>query len=317
MSQENDDRAEALQQSGVPAHVISYVLAQQPVPWFGIAYTTVFLAVMVGGFFVGSLFWAPLEDLTVRNALEHARAEGALLYHANFGLSLVLALFGWIFAVGFIGNLIFLRTARLRAAYLMFSVTHSRRAFERAMVASSLRQIGEVHDPEAFIATWIKLGNRWTMIAAVAGLALAGVALARDVQAHTLYTQSSYIRAPFFPWGRSEPRLWRDAVKIELGCNHVEGRNAYDKIIYSVHFADGAKVDVGNGWALPGGDWLQNAELIDAELRASEATFERWSWMNREPLHPACLAVMRGSFGADYPRIERLLRIGELPDAAD
>ncbi len=311
---EEDDREAALRDCGVPEYVISYVNAQKPAPRFGLIYLTLFMALMVGGFFIGSLFWRPLEDLTVSHAIEHARVEEALLYHANFGLSLVLALFGWIFATGFIANLILLRTPRLRAAYLVFSATSSRRAFERAIVAQSLRQVAETSDPEAYVNAWINLGNRVTMIAGVVGLAVAGVALVRDVNAHTVYTATSYIRAPFFPWGSREPRPWRDAENVEVGCNHIDGRNAADNLIYQVHFADGADVDVALGMPLPGGDWLRNAEIIDAELRAGGARFRRWSWMERDPLHPACLNVMRRSFGQDYPKIEQLLRIGELPD---
>ncbi|MBX3431609.1 MAG: hypothetical protein KF779_18640 [Hyphomonadaceae bacterium] len=311
---ETEGPTTALRESGAPQQVIDYVLAQRPTASFALIYTILFLAVMLSGCGVGALFWEPLGDLTVRNAVDHARAENALLFEANFGFSLVIAIFGWIFASGSIANLILLRTPRLRASYLIFNATHSRRWFERTLLKRSLRRVAELSDPKAYVDAWISQGNRMMLIAGVVGLSIAGLALVRDVNTHTVYTATHYIRAPFFPWGASEPRPWRDAARVELGCNHVEGRNASDSIIYRVDFGDGDKVSLESGMPLPGGDWLRSARTIDAELRAGDAKFERWSWMNRDPLHEACLNVMRRNFGADYPQIERLLRIGELPD---
>ena len=79
-----------------------------------------------------------------------------------------------------------------------------------------------------------------------------------------------------------------------------------------MHFPDRYFVSLESGVAF--GDWLEAAEQMDTELRRTGVEFRRWNWLDRDPLYPACLSVMRHNFGADYPRIERLLRVGELPD---
>jgi hypothetical protein len=305
--------AARLAEFGVPPQVIAYAL-ERNAGWFPYAYMTALFAVLGAGIAVGGGFlWPFLEALTHRNAIAHAQEAGALLYHANFGLSLVLALFGWIFVGGTLVTIPFVQTPRMRASMLVATALWSNGPFERWLFVRSLRRVTEA-DPERYLQRWANHNNKLTGVLGAAVFLVSALAVARDVGAHTLYTQDAYIRAPFFPWGSRAPHAWRDATEVELGCNHIGGRNAADNIIYDVTFADGASVDVALGIPLRGGDWLENAERIDAQLREGGASFRRWSWMQREPLHPACLAVMRQNFGADYPRIERLLRVGELPD---
>lgn len=313
-SDQRESGAARLADFGVPAPIAAHALKLNQ-GWFSFAYTTATLAMLVGGFAVGGiLLWPFLEALTHRNAIEHAQEAGALLYHANFGLSLVLALFGWIFIGGTIITIPFTQTSQGRASLLVATALWSNGPVERWAFARALRPAADETDPELYLRRWAGAGNKTTAIIGAAIFAVSALAVLRDVSAHSLYTPDAYIRAPFFPWGSTAPHAWRDATEVEVGCNHIEGRNAADNIIFDVKFADGDAVDVSLGMPLRGGDWLESAERIDAQLREGGASFERWSWMNREPLHPACLSVMRRSFGADYPRIERLLRIGELPD---
>jgi hypothetical protein len=96
---------------------------------------------------------------------------------------------------------------------------------------------------------------------------------------------------------------------VELGCNHVTGRDTGDFVIYQVRFRDGSSVDLGAARPTTG-DWLQRLETIDARLRSAGATFKRWEWLGRDPVHPACLAEERAELGEDgYRRLSALLRV--------
>lgn len=314
MSEQRDEMAAKLASLGVPQNVIVYVLGLGGIGWFEFAFRTSFIAVMVAGFAAGGLWmWPFLEALTIHNAIEHARYAGGELYHANFGVSLVLAFFGWICVAGWLVGVGFTSTPRLRANMLIANARMSNGPIERWAMSTALKRVAGESDPEAYVRRWNALSLWIALLIGAVVLTISAFAVVRDVNTHDILTRSAYIRSPFFPWVATEPRLWRDAVEVEVGCNHVEGRNSYDTIVYEVKFADGASVDValGTPWR---GLWIDHVELIDSELRDAQAPFRRWSWLNRHPLHPACLAAMHDSAGNQYSRIEHLLRIGELPD---
>jgi len=63
------------------------------------------------------------------------------------------------------------------------------------------------------------------------------------------------------------------------------------------------------------GNWLDNAILIDAAIEDAGVTFKRWSWLNRDPLHPACLGAQLRVLGEeDYDKLLKLLRVKELAE---
>lgn len=310
---DDQDRWHALRAMGVPGAVVSYVQSQNPSAGFYLVHMALTFALLIAGGLVGVFLWAPLQALTVGNAVEHTVGVGGLMYHVNFGFAGVIALFGWIVVAAAIANLLILGE-RNRAGYFAFSIATAQRHWTSFLVAGSLNKVADLSgDPKAYIKAWIDRGTRSLGITAILAVLVSVYALSRDLHAHTVYTAADYIRSPFFPWGSSEPRPWRTATRVELGCNHVTGRNAEDYLVYRVYFPDGGDVSLQSATPLPHVDWLVVAEQIDARAREGGATFERWSPRDRDPLHPSCLAVMQRNFGSDYPRIERLLRIGELP----
>jgi hypothetical protein len=315
-AEQRSEMSARMAELGVPADVITYVLGFGYPAWFRFGFTTLFLVVMVSGFAVGALYlWPALNGMTVNNAIEHARAANALMYDTNFGLSLVLAFFGWIFIAGLLTGLVIPDSARIRAWSFTLSAMAAQ-PIERWAMKEGLKRASGESDPEAYVRRWSQNGSRTTLVLGATVLLVSALAAQRDVNTHSIFTADSYIRSPFFPWGSPAPRHWRDAANVDVGCNHVEGRNAHDSIVYRIEFDDGASVSIDGGTPLEGGDWLESTEIIDAELTRAGVPFRRWSWMDRDPLHPACLAVMRANFGSDYPRIERLLRIGDLPARA-
>lgn len=311
---DEQNRWRALEDVGVPESVIAYIREQNP---SGNAYgmhQLLTFVLIIAGFAVGVVLWGPVEALAVRNAIAHANAVGGLMYDVNFGFAGLLAIFAWIMAAGLIANLSIVGPRR-RLSYFVSTLGASYRSIARFSVKMGLRKVTHLSgDPDAYIEAWVKRGNGSLAIATLIVSTLAGYALAREVNTHTVYTADAYTRSPFFPWAPSAPRPWRTAELVDLGCNHVTGRNASDYLVYRVEFPGGERVSLESATPLPDVDWLTVAEPIDALIREGGATFQRWKWLSRDPLHPACLAVMQQNFGADYPRIERLLRIGELPN---
>ncbi len=304
---------QALREAGVPQEVVNYVIKSGVHSWVQSASALLSLPIMVAGFAVIFALWPRLESATAENAKLHAESIGGLLYHHNFGLSLVLAGLPCILISGLIGALVTSLSRRLLTnAFIATIVNRKRSAIGERIVRKTMEQShGEV-DPARYVRRvtlgWVPAAT----IAAAALSALSAIAVSRDIQTHSIFTSNAYVRSPFFPWGSTQPREWASAASVEVGCNHVEDDDGTsDHIIYSVRFHDGASVDIGYGIPLEG-SWLSAAETIDRKLRAAGAAFTRWEWLGRDPMHPRCIAAQRQRFSEkDYARVQRLLRVTE------
>jgi len=312
-----EDAKAALQSVGVPAHIIDGLLKKDLALWIEHVQYAVFLGLMVAGFAVGGwLIWPALEQLTEANARQHAETAGALLYSYNFGLSLVLAIFAWIFVVGLAATLLTNGSARMRASAFVVAALQSRGSgLVRWSMRRQLQPLEQETDPDAYVR---EAAARGLMSLALATLALATLSVAavkRDVQAHRVYTAEGYIHSPFFPWASRDLRRWEDATRVELGCNYIASEDASD-VIYNVHFPDGAEAFPASARALSG-HWVDQLQEIDAALRRSDAQFERWRWLNRDPIHPRCLEQMLEALGPKYPSLQVMLQTGGYPGALD
>lgn len=297
----------AMAEAGVPPAVSEYVLGIKRSDWFLVGLMVLPLVLMSGGFAIGaSVLWPALESHTEANALAHALEAGAVLHSTNFGMSMLIALFAWMFIAYAAASVLLSLTPELRAAGFVMSA-HVKGFVSRRVFRASVKGLDPDMPPSDYVRRVAAYGQRIMLVIGLALVALSSYAVYRDVRTNSVYTPSSYIRVPFFPWGSREARPWADARRVELGCNHVDGDS--DSLIYKVHFTDGEWVNLAYADPLPGDDWLTAAEQIDAELAAGGAEFRRWSWMDRDPLHPLCLRVMQQSFGPNFWRIERLLRI--------
>lgn len=305
---------EALRQAGLPESVVTYATADGLSWWLHIATGFLVLPLLLVGFAVGGLYiWPALEEITAQTARSHAENVGALLYHYNFGFSLVLAFFASILAAGVIAGLAPAVSPRLLKNAFVFSILDGKRSpIAEWGVRRTLALLRNETDPSRFVRRTVLGWVPMTAVAAIVISAISGMAVVRDVQTHSIFTPTAYVRSPFFPWGSSFPREWSSAVSVETGCNHIERRGEIsDSIIYSVKFADGASVRIGDAIPLEG-SWLDAAEAIDQQLREAGATFSAWDWLERDPQHPLCIAALRNRFSdADFARVQRLLRLTE------
>jgi hypothetical protein len=298
--------------AGAPPHVVEHVL-EQPISrwayWFPVC---VLFLVVIGGFAVGALMWGRLEALTQANARAHALSAGGLLYATNFGVSMLVALFGWILVSGWICGSVALVSKRVMASSFVFSVLDARKTVA-TMVRVSLKRLSTERDPERFVRRFSTGWAAWCGLLATPLVVLSIVLVPRDLQAHSIFTPEAHVRSPLLPWASSEPEPWSAAARVELGCNHVSGDDADDHLVYEIAVASGASVRIPEDADPVSGTWLDRIEVIDAALGRSDAEFQRWTWLDRDPLHPLCLRAKEREYGAaNYPRILRLLRVGEL-----
>lgn len=134
----------------------------------------------------------------------------------------------------------------------------------------------------------------------------------RETRAYEIFTPTTYVVAPILPWNASPPREWASATSVETGCNHVSDKHGVrETIIYDVSFNDGDVASVGDGIPIDG-SWLDAAERIDRQVRASGATFHPWTWLWRDSYHPLCVAALREqSSDEEFERLKALLRLPE------
>lgn len=295
---------------GVPAHVADYLTSLDSGGWRA-SFLLAFVALMGAGFAVGGLLlWPALDRLTYQNAFSDAIMSHALSYDFNFGSSLVIALFGWIFLSGAIVGALFYLNERTRAASLMVSLLSAKRGpISRWSVYRMVDGVSADLDAPTYVKRMARNSNKVALGFAVVVGIISAYAVVRDVNTHSVFTEAGYVRSPYFPWGSHALRPWSSAVKVELGCNHVTGRNRADDVIYRVTFRDGSSVQLAQAVPLAG-PWLDNLDRIDAHLRAANVAFERWRWMRRDPLHPECLSAYTSTMSpAASAQLLRLLRV--------
>ena len=183
-----------LEAAGVPAHVAVYLEEQRPIAfayWGGQGLT---LLILVAGFAVGAYWlWPLFERMTEANAVAVGQRVGALMVQYNFGMSLVLALFGWIFAAGAIGGFAGIATERLRASTFAFTALNAKQAIARWGLQRTLRALSGETDPKAYVRRAVVNWQWWMAASAAVLLLISACAVSRDVQANGLYTRSHYI----------------------------------------------------------------------------------------------------------------------------
>lgn len=313
------DIEEKLVAFGVPRHVAAYVAEQRPVR-IPLLSSVGYMVVMIGGFAIGGLWlWPTLEGRLEQNALSAAQSSGALLYHHNFGIGLLIGIFAWIGASGFIVGAIPLLSRRLTAGEFYGAIADAANSGDslggraaRWGVRTLQRELENEPDPQAYIRratfAWVKPAGIFSLTA----LAIAALVTVRELNAYSLYYDDRYEAQHTFSLSRTV-HAWSDASRVEVGCNHVTGENAGDDPVYEVHFegGDSARIDGAYPVSMT---WIDQVERIDAALVRAGARFEPWSWLDRDAHHPRCLMAYATWLGDEqYARIQRLIRAPDLP----
>lgn len=301
---------EAMEEAGVPAVVIDHVLALKPARWIYWLATWGYIAVLVAGFGLGAVLSIEAESIVDSNAIARAAQIGGLLYKTNFGISFMVLIFAWVAAAALIVSPLTTRTPRARASMFAYSFSNPR-AKRYLNWGGRLKAISVEIGPDDYISKAMPNMEKPLGGIVLTLVAMAMVILDREFQTYDIYSAEEYLATPLFPWDHEKTGKWRDARFVELGCNHVTGKHVSDDIIYDVVFDENSSVRISS--AMPvNGSLLDQLEIIDQNLRDAGIPFRRWEWLDRNPLHPACLDAQKRRFSsADYQRIRRLLRVGE------
>ncbi|QGZ93286.1 hypothetical protein [Terricaulis silvestris] len=301
---------------GVPRHVASYVAEQRPLR-IPLLSSVGVLVVMIGGFAVGTILWAVLEALLELNARAAAETSGALLYHHNFGIGLLIALFAWIGASGVIIGVIPMLSRRLAAGEFYETIVGSANAPDQRSERSArwgirrmMEELRDEHDPARYVSRATFAWMKPAAIVAASALALAAIVTFRELNTYTLYFADHYEeRHTFLP--SPTIRSWSDATRVEVGCNHVSRES--DDPVYEVHFRDGGSTRIDSAFPVSN-TWVDQVEIIDATLVSIGARFEPWSWLDRDAYHPRCLMANAVWLGDEqYARFRRLIRAPDSP----
>lgn len=303
---------QTLRDAGVPQPVVEYLKRQKLSPWINHGTEFLYILVMAAGLVAGMRYlWPYLEGMTAQIAYARAKEIDGLLYDYNFGLPLIFGSFGWILAAG--APVLFAQamSPRLLANVLVFGTSDSLKLrATRWLMRKILAGAQSESDPARYVR---RVGLTWAWTFTLAGalpFAIGALILVRDLRAHEIYTATTYVHSPLLPWKSSDPRSWSSAVAVETGCNHVERKEKIsDHIIYEVRFPDGTTTRLGDATPLRG-SWLDAMEKIDSLLVASSVKFSHWLWLDRDPMHPLCIAALRERFpGTEFERVQRLLRL--------
>jgi hypothetical protein len=102
-------------------------------------------------------------------------------------------------------------------------------------------------------------------------------------------------------------RRWHDlsdARVLTTGCNRTEKSNHF---IYDVRLSSGERFDLGGTQPVKGNK-IGAIEEIDAKFDR-KVEHKRWSHLDRDPVHPACLNYWVGQLDRDGLRLVKLLRL--------
>lgn len=272
-----------------------------------------YLLIMVIGFAVGAYIWAKLEKVTISNAQEFAGTVTAIWIDTNFGFSLVLALFVWIFAATLVLSLIIRLIPMPAKASLFFGaskelgkvVADFTRQWSEENSVSKPQDTGDAinRSLDAYIRR--NLLRLSPFIGIIILLCWSETRSFEVITENGLYDSSMFSRNVAF-------KPWSEAKEVSLGCNQTDDGGS---LIYRVEFNDGTKIRLPESSSLNGRHWLVNLEHIDKALSTQGAVFKRWSWLERDALHPKCLRGFYAEVGPDNKyRIDDLLRIGFFPE---
>ena len=271
------------------------------------------LVIMFTGFIIGGLWlWPTSEAISVANAMERASMISGLLVQTNFGLGMICFLFAWIVLACIIAVLCLGAVPeRFRSAYFLGLIDDKNlRPFNRKAMDRVLASDHIFKRTEDLLKAWRTAYVSLTWKYAVP-LLLIGVPLyIADLTAHRIVSEEGVDISSVIPFKDDQFYAWADVQRVELGCNHAKNGSS---LIYEVSFSNGKSLRIGD--SIPAGNvsWLESMERIDKAVSSTDAKYERWTWLSRDPLHPRCLSDYFDQLGHENrDRIKRLLRFDEL-----
>jgi hypothetical protein len=304
-------RAAWLEKLGVPAAFRNAVINapnDRTTAAGGIVVAIAMLAVVIG---VVVAAFMGLDAFVRARAVALAAQIGASLVHVDVGAGPLLLLFGLIMLMGWASSV---RAGRhrlngfLSAAAGMFNTPPPQVAIRWVMqrlLTGSVRRAAGAATVDDFLRGVAAHQARGWGITAVLLLTPAVVLTALDTDHFWVAGPAGIVEHRMFPPFSSHTHDPSTATTLTTGCNHTDDD---ERLIYDIGFATGDDFDLGSTEAVSGSK-LAAIEAIDAPLGTGVAR-ERWSHLERDPLHPTCLRYWATQYDSDgRRRLTRLMRL--------
>jgi hypothetical protein len=305
-------RAEWLAEIGVPAPFQDAII-DAPNDWMtgqggvvpGLALVATAIGAMVGCFFL-------LDGYVQARAARLAAETGASLTYVNVGIGPLVLLFGALALVGFVNSMIATRyrvkgVLSLAAAAINWPVPQALvRRLVRWIVGGSVRRAAATAaTADSFLHAMAVDQARRTGIAALILLTPAVVLTALEANSFWVAGPSGIAEHRMLPPFSSRRYDLKEVTALTTGCNHTDRTN---RLIYDLHLASGESFKLGDAKVVSGSR-IGAVENIDARIERG-VEHRRWSHLDRNPAHPACLGYWASQFDGDgLRRVTKLLRL--------
>lgn len=297
---------DGLIEMGAPLEVAEYAASRNPSSFLYTVLNFGYVAIMISGFVVGAFFWNVLENIAETNARAAALEADALLYSSFFGISMIIALFGWIFASGILAYIFTGPFENARLAIFTFSSLDAKSRMLMKLERFTQKH-GPFSSPKEYIDRWWQVSTRVLIVPSLVLLGLAAATLDREFDTYSLVTEEAIVVKPILPFEVMKRLYWKDVETVEVGCNFVKDDNAHS-LVYKVRFRNGDTHRLDSLIPVEG-SWLDAIEVIDAAIVDNGGSFSRWEWLDRNPMDPQCLAGFQQELSTpDYQRLQGILR---------
>lgn len=291
---------------GLPYHISEELINAHEITlvrWVG---HWLFMIIMCSGFAVGGFWiWPYLENLNNERAFTKATELNGLMFDVNFGFGLLIALFVWIFLTSAIAMFVVRIIPMPLKGTLFFGQLSDKDESGHQQIAELMGRSDKPDSATELINRWTELNFPKVLKIFLPISVLTALITYHETQMYSVYSEAGYFRSGFFS---KETRSWHGVSSVELGCNQTDDGSS---LVYKVNFPD-KSLRIEDGISINETYWLYNLEKIDKAIESTGAKFERWQWLNRNPLHPKCLRGFYGELGPDgKSRLDKLLRINE------
>jgi hypothetical protein len=267
------------------------------------------LAVLIG---IGMAAFLGLDGYVRMRAAGLAEETGATLTYVNVGIGPLILMFGLILLGGWTGGVLAGRSWHAAAAMINKPPPPGlARNATRWIIAGSIRRAASRGAPvDGFLRGMVKDYTRRWGIGAATLLVPALLMTVLETNSFWVAGPSGIVEHRMLPPFTSRRYELKEVTGLTTGCNNTEKSN---RLIYQVQLASGGTFGVGDAKVV-NGRGIEAIEEIDARIDRG-VEHRRWSHLDRNPVHPACLGYWASQFDKDgLARLIRLLRLtpGEL-----